>query len=63
MPGKIVNVLVQVGDKVTRETEVLIHEAMKMENTIFADCEGIVSDIKVKVGDSVEASQSLIILG
>lgn len=62
MPGKIVSVLVQVGQAVSRGTEVLVHEAMKMENTIFADCEGIVSDIKVKAGDSVEISQPLITL-
>ncbi len=60
MPGKISKVNVKVGDKVDYHTEVLIHEAMKMENSIIAGCDGTVNEILVNEGDSVEASQPLI---
>lgn len=60
MPGKIIEVTVKPGDAVTAETQVMVHEAMKMENSIVAGLEGIVSEIKVSKGDVVETDQVLI---
>ena len=62
MQGKIVEILVKVGDKVGEDDEVLILEAMKMENSLYASSEGTVKEIVVKVGDSVESEQGLMIL-
>lgn len=53
IPGTILEILVKPGDKVTSEQPVLILEAMKMNNRIQAECEGVVSKIHVKVGDRV----------
>ena len=48
MPGKILEVLVKVGDQVKEDDEVLMLEAMKMENPIYAPAGGAVKEIKVK---------------
>lgn len=63
MPGKIVKILVNVGDQVAEDDELLILEAMKMENPIFASGGGKVNEIKVKEGDAVNADQVLMVIG
>lgn len=62
MPGSIVEIVVAVGDKVKEDDELLILEAMKMENPICAPSEGVVKEIKVKEKDVVEVDQLLVIL-
>ena len=62
MPGKIIDVLVAVGDKVSEDDELLILEAMKMENPVYATADGVVKEIKVKKDDTVEGEQLLLIL-
>lgn len=59
MSGKILEILVQVGDKVEEDDEVATLEAMKMEIPVVAPAEGEVKEIKVAVGDSVEADAVL----
>lgn len=54
MPGKILEVMVQEGDKVTQGQPVAILEAMKMENELKAPVDGTIEEIAVKEGDSVE---------
>ena len=54
MPGNIVDVKVKVGDKVTNGTVVAILEAMKMENDIVCDKDGVVASVNVNKGDSVD---------
>ena len=54
MPGTIVDVKVKVGDKVTNGTVVAILEAMKMENDIVCDRDGVVASVNVNKGDSVD---------
>lgn len=63
MPGKVLKFLVKVGDQVSADDEVLIMEAMKMENTIYASSGGTVQEIKVKEGDLVDTEQLMIVLG
>lgn len=63
MPGKILQVLVKVGDTVKEDDEIAMLEAMKMENPIYAPADGTVTDIKVKANDSVETEQVLMVLG
>ncbi len=59
MPGTIVTMLVSEGDQVQEDQDVLILEAMKMENPIAAPDTGAVASIKVKVGDKVDTGQVL----
>ncbi len=60
MPGTMVSVKVNVGDKVTSDTLVAVLEAMKMENEIFAGVEGTVAGISVSAGDSVNTGDVII---
>lgn len=53
MPGTIMEVKVKAGDAVVPNTVVVVLEAMKMENEIFAGRKGTVSDVNVSKGDSV----------
>jgi acetyl-CoA carboxylase biotin carboxyl carrier protein len=62
MPGKILEVLVKVGDQVKEDDELLMLEAMKMENPIYAPIDGTVKDIKVNANDSVETDQVLVVI-
>ena len=60
MPGTIVAVKVQVGDKVTAGDGVLVIEAMKMENEIQASKTGTVVAVHVTKGDTVTPDESLL---
>ena len=63
LAGKVLDVLVEVGAKVEEDDEVVVIEALKMENTVYATSAGTVKEIKVKKGDSVEDEDVLIVLG
>jgi biotin carboxyl carrier protein len=60
MPGLIIDLKVKAGDVVKAGDQLLILEAMKMENIIKAQGEGSVKSVKVIKGDSVEKGQVLI---
>ena len=60
MPGRILSVKVKVGDTVVRNQELLILEAMKMENSIMSDFKGKVKQILVAEGDAVAADAPLV---
>jgi biotin carboxyl carrier protein len=62
MPGTITEVLVKVGDRVSVEDELIILEAMKMENPICAPADGKVAEVRVSIGAKVEANQVLLVL-
>ena len=62
MPGTIMEVLVKVGDAVKEDDDVVILEAMKMENPIAAPVDGVVKEIKVKGDDKVDTNQVLVVL-
>lgn len=53
LPGTIHKLLVKEGDSVKVGDNMLILEAMKMENNILAETSGTVKSIRVKDGDSV----------
>jgi biotin carboxyl carrier protein len=63
MPGTIKEIIVKTGDAVKEDEELVILEAMKMENPIVAPSNGTVKEIKVKEGDKVNTSQVLVVLG
>ncbi|WP_420387914.1 biotin/lipoyl-containing protein [Roseivirga sp.] len=60
MPGLVLDILVSVGDEIKKGDQLVILEAMKMENVLKAAGEGKISSIEVKKGDSVEKNQVLI---
>lgn len=60
MPGLIHSIQAEVGQAVEKGDQLLVLEAMKMENVIKSPTEGVVSQIHVKQGESVEKSQLLI---
>jgi len=60
--GKIVSIVVNVGDQVKTDDEVVIMDAMKMEIPIYAPADGTVKKINIKEGDSVKTDQVLVIL-
>jgi biotin carboxyl carrier protein len=62
MPGKVVKVLVVVGQTVTARQGVVVVEAMKMENELRAGRDGIVREVLVAEGASVEAGTPLVVI-
>ena len=60
MPGLIVSISVQQGEPVKIGQEVVVLEAMKMENVLRAERDGVVEEIRVKPGATVAADQILI---
>jgi len=62
LAGKVWEVLVEVGATIEEDDEVIIIEALKMENTVYASSGGTVKEIKVKKGDSVEDGAVLMIV-
>ncbi|MCI1692566.1 pyruvate carboxylase [Aneurinibacillus aneurinilyticus] len=62
MPGKVLKIMVQQGDKVKKGEHVLVTEAMKMETTMQAPFNGTVKEIHVKAGDTIETGDLLIVI-
>ena len=60
LPGVIIAVKVNIGDTIKAGQEVAVLEAMKMENSIEADCAGTVTAIHVAKGDSVLEGASIV---
>ncbi len=63
MPGKILKINVSVGDAVDAGQNLMMLEAMKMQNEILADAAGTVKAINVSEGQNVKVGESLAILG
>jgi glutaconyl-CoA decarboxylase len=59
LPGKVLSVRAQVGQKVKRGDLLLVIEAMKMENEIFAAAAGTVRKVHVTAGQNVETGDLL----
>ena len=62
MPGKVNQILLNVGDQVNQDDEVMIIEAMKMEMPICAPCSGTIKEIKAKEGESVQGEAVLAVI-
>ena len=62
LPGTVVAIITKEGDAIKEGDSLLKLVAMKMENDIMAECNGVVSEIKVKKNDSVNKDDILIIL-
>jgi biotin carboxyl carrier protein len=62
MVGKIVDIKVKVGDKVKEDDEIAVLEAMKMEMPIVAPAAGVVTEIKVSIGQTCETDMVLAVI-
>ena len=62
VPGTVTAVLVAPGDAVAEGDTLVILEAMKMEHRIKADGDGVVAEVRVAVGDSVDAHHVVAVL-
>ncbi len=62
LPGTILDIACKVGDTVKKGQKLMVLEAMKMENSINADRDGVVKEIKVNKGDSVLEGADLLII-
>ena len=62
LAGSIWEIFVEVGDEVEEDDELVVIEALKMENPVYAPCDGTVSEIRVKKGDTVEDDDVLMII-
>ena len=60
IPGNILSIHVNVGDKIKTNDLLLVLEAMKMENSIVSEYSGVVSAIHVKVGQQVLQGELMI---
>jgi pyruvate carboxylase subunit B len=60
MPGKILDIMVEVGDKVTKDQPVVILEAMKMENELKSPIDGVVASIEAEPGQSLEKNSPIL---
>ncbi|WP_051670380.1 biotin/lipoyl-containing protein [Bryobacter aggregatus] len=62
MPGKIVRVLVAVGDLVSRGQGLVVVEAMKMQNELKSPIDGVVRQVQAEAGATVTANQTLVVV-
>jgi biotin carboxyl carrier protein len=62
MPGKVVRVLVKVGDAVRARQALAVMEAMKMENELRARRNGVVAEVHVQEGQSVDAGALVLVV-
>ena len=60
MPGLILDVMVKEGQEVKEDDALIILEAMKMENVIVSQREGIIKTVTVKKGEAVDRNHLLI---
>ncbi len=59
MPGKVVKILVEEGQEVKVGDPLVILEAMKMENEIVCSKEGVIRNLQVKEGDTLDQGVAL----
>jgi propionyl-CoA carboxylase alpha chain len=60
MPGQIISINVQKGDKIVDGQELCVMEAMKMQNIIKSEVDGVIKSVHVKTGASVAVDELLI---
>lgn len=61
--GVVLRIAVTVGQQVTRGTELLTLEAMKMENAILAWQDGVIRSVDVKAQQDVREGELLVVIG
>jgi propionyl-CoA carboxylase alpha chain len=62
MPGSVLRVEVEPGDRVAKGTPILVLEAMKMEHAVTAPAAGVVATVHVEKGRQVDAGAVLAVI-
>jgi len=62
MPGKVISVNVSEGQEVNKGDGVVVVEAMKMQNEFKSEIDGVVKEVCVSAGDSVEGGAVLVVI-
>jgi pyruvate carboxylase len=62
MPGLIVGVAVQAGQRVERDDRLFTIEAMKMETAVYAETSAVVKEVVIEAGHRVDAHDLVIVL-
>ncbi|UCE01740.1 MAG: acetyl-CoA carboxylase biotin carboxyl carrier protein subunit [Candidatus Latescibacterota bacterium] len=62
MPGLVVEIRVQPGDRVEAGSPLVIMEAMKMQNELASESAGTVTAVHAKVNDAVESGTELVVV-
>ncbi len=60
IPGLVATLSTSVGAKVVKGEKLLMMEAMKMQTTVYAPCDGVVGELTIAVGDTVESKDLLV---
>ena len=60
MPGLLVSIAVEVGQTVMAGENLAVVEAMKMQNILRAESDGVVAAIRAKAGDSLAVDQVIL---
>jgi acetyl-CoA/propionyl-CoA carboxylase biotin carboxyl carrier protein len=60
MQSTVVKIAVSVGDKIVEGDQVIVLEAMKMEQSITSPRNGVIKEIKVSVGDTIASGSALL---
>lgn len=60
MPGTVIKLMVDKGDRVNQGDHLMITEAMKMETTVQAPFTGVVKEIYVQNGEAIQTNDLLI---
>ena len=60
MPGKVLQVLVEVGQTVSAGETLMVLEAMKMEHRILAAAQGTITEIHFAAGEQVQQGSVLL---
>ena len=63
LPGIILDITCSVGDFVKKGQQIIVLEAMKMENAINADRDGVIKEIKVSKSETVLEGAELVVIG
>jgi biotin carboxyl carrier protein len=62
MPGKVVRIIAEAGTSVQKGDSVIVVEAMKMQNEMKAPKDGVVKEVRVEEGSTVNAGEVLVII-
>jgi pyruvate carboxylase len=62
MPGRVIDLVTKVGEKLTAGQKLLVTEAMKLETVVKAPISGLVREIVAGTGESVEAGDLLVVI-
>ena len=63
MPGIVTNYVKKIGDKVQMGDALVVLEAMKMYNNLYAPCDGVIKSLPFKEGDNVRKYDVLCVIG